>query len=353
MANQRLAMRVVNWQRKHGRNNLPWQNTRDAYRVWLSEIMLQQTQVATVIDYYHRFLNRFPSVADLAEADIDEVLAMWAGLGYYARARNLHACARAVAQQWAGTFPKTAADLQTLPGIGASTAAAIAAFCYGEQAAILDGNVKRVLTRYFAIPEDITRTATTRQLWQIAQREVPDQKHLSAEPDAMARYTQGMMDLGATICTRAKPKCDICPLKQSCAAAKLGTPEAFPVKATKKRIKPTRDIDLLWLTCNGHVLLEKRPDQGVWGGLWCLPANTGAATELGLGTPMRMASFAHELTHFRMVITPWRLEVIEASNKRLPKVVDVPSPLRWVSLAELGDYGLPKPVRALLGEGKA
>lgn len=347
MPSQRLAVRIVKWQRTHGRNNLPWQNTRDPYRVWLSEIMLQQTQVATVIDYYHRFLDRFPTVADLANADIDEVLAMWAGLGYYARARNLHACAKAVAKQWAGTFPNTATDLQTLPGIGASTAAAIAAFCHGERAAILDGNVKRVLTRYFAMPDDITLSSTTLRLWEIAEREVPSQRHLATEPDAMARYTQGMMDLGATVCTRIKPKCNLCPLKPSCAAAKLGTPQAFPVKAPKKRVKPTRDIDLLWLTWHGHVLLEKRPDQGVWGGLWCLPVDTNLAIELGLGKPTRMASFAHELTHFRMVITPWKLEV-EAGKNSLPGVCE---PRRWVPMSELTDYGLPKPVRALLDEG--
>lgn len=347
MPGQRLALRIVSWQRTHGRNNLPWQNTRDPYRVWLSEIMLQQTQVATVIDYYHRFLGRFPSVNDLASADIDEVLMMWAGLGYYARARNLHACAKAVASDWQGEFPKCAAELQTLPGIGASTAAAIAAFCYGERAAILDGNVKRVLTRYFAMPEDITLAATTTRLWEIASREVPTEKHVIAEPDAMARYTQGMMDLGATVCTRSKPKCDACPLKQNCAAAKLGTPEAFPVKTSKKRAKPIRDMDLLWATCHDHVLLEKRPDKGVWGGLWCLPADTSLADTLGPGAPMRMASFAHELTHFRMAITPWRLEVIAKGNA-LPSLTD---PLRWVPLAKLGDYGLPKPVRALLDTG--
>lgn len=347
MPGQRLSVSIVDWQRTHGRNNLPWQNTRDPYRVWLSEIMLQQTQVATVIDYYHRFLDRFPKVTDLANADIDEVLAMWAGLGYYARARNLHACAKAVAHQWAGIFPNTAADLQTLPGIGASTAAAIAAFCHGERAAILDGNVKRVLTRYFAIPEDITLSTTTTRLWEIAKREVPSLKHVIAEPDAMTRYTQGMMDLGATVCTRTKPKCDVCPLKQTCIAAKLGTPEAFPVKTKKTRVKPTRDIDLLWLTCDKCVLLEKRPDQGVWGGLWCLPADTNLANELGLGTPIRMASFVHELTHFRMVITPWRLDNTVGCTSS-PSVTE---PRRWVPLAKLSDYGLPKPVRGLLDDG--
>lgn len=347
MATERLAVRVVNWQRAHGRNNLPWQATHDPYRVWLSEIMLQQTQVTTVIDYYHRFLNRFPSVTDLAQASSDEVLSLWAGLGYYARARNLHACAKAVVNLWQGEFPQLAADLQSLPGIGASTAAAIAAFCHGERVAILDGNVKRVLTRHFAIKDDITKSDTTRELWEIAQREVPSGQHTVTEPDAMARYTQGMMDLGATICTRTKPKCDICPLKQSCLAHKLGTPETYPVKAKKKRDKPTRDVMLLWLTVNDHVLLEKRPDQGIWGGLWCLPTEKAVATKLALGEPLSMASFAHELTHFRMVITPWRLH-IKSTRKTLPAIEPHQ---QWVPLDRITDYGLPKPVRALLADG--
>lgn len=348
MPAQRLAKRIVNWQRKHGRNHLPWQNTRDPYRVWLSEIMLQQTQVATVIDYYHRFLARFPSVKDLAQADIDEVLALWAGLGYYARARNLHACAKAVMRDWQGQFPLSAAQLQVLPGIGASTAAAIAAFCGGERSAILDGNVKRVLTRHFAIDSDITKSSTTKLLWEIAQREVPSQQHTKSEPDAMARYTQGMMDIGATVCMRTKPKCDLCPLKQSCEARRRGAPEQFPVKSTKQRRKPERDLELLWLTCAGHVLLQKRPTTGVWGGLWCLPSDKTLATKLGLGDPLRMASFAHELSHFRMVITPWRLDAMP-QLQTLPAVVG--EDLHWVPINKLANYGLPKPVRELLVGG--
>lgn len=346
MANERLAKRIVHWQRTHGRHHLPWQDTRDPYRVWLSEIMLQQTQVATVIEYYHRFLKRFPTVQDLAKAELDEVLALWAGLGYYARARNLHACAQAVLQNWQGAFPDSATDLQTLPGIGASTAAAIAAFCSGERVAILDGNVKRVLTRYLAIDQDVTNSSTTKYLWEIAQREVPSVAHTKAEPDAMARYTQGMMDLGATICTRTKPKCELCPLKTSCMARKLGTAEQFPVKPVKKKGKPSRDMDLLWLSCGDHVLLEQRPAKGVWGGLWCMPTDVGMTDRLGLIKPLRMASFAHELTHFRMVITPWRL-AITGDLHPMPVVAEHQ---RWVPLTKLKDYGLPKPVRGLLTE---
>lgn len=349
MPSQRLAVRIVNWQRLHGRNSLPWQNTRDPYRVWLSEIMLQQTQVSTVIDYYQRFLDRFPTVTDLAYADLDEVLSLWAGLGYYARARNLHACAQAVVRDWHGAFPSSAADLQTLPGIGASTAAAIAAFCYGERSAILDGNVKRVLTRYFAIDADISQNATTRMLWEIAQREVPSLQHTEREPDAMARYTQGLMDLGATVCVKSKPACSSCPLQAACAAFKLGEPARFPVKRQKKRDKRIEDIDLLWATADGHVLLEKRPASGVWGGLWCLPARadlTDLIDQINLGAPMPMASFAHELTHFRMVITPWRLSLAS----ELDELPTFGAELRWVPMTDLDRYGLPKPVRQLLAD---
>ncbi len=344
MASARLAVRIVNWQRAHGRNNLPWQNTGDPYRVWLSEIMLQQTQVSTVIGYYQRFLTRFSNVLELAQADIDEVLVHWAGLGYYARARNLHACAQTVVLQFEGQFPRSAAALQTLPGIGASTAAAIAAFCYGERATILDGNVKRVMTRHFAIDDEITQATTTKALWQIAQREVPTAKHLQREPDAMARYTQGLMDLGATVCLRSKPKCDICPLRSSCAAFKLGRPEQFPVKVCHKKDKPIRDISLLWLTCHDHVLLEKRPTSGVWGGLWCLPTDIDVAKQFALGEPARMASFAHELTHFRMVITTWRLS-LSTAPATLPMLANNQ---RWVALTDLANYGLPKPIAHLL-----
>lgn len=346
MAKPSFATRVVNWQRQHGRNSLPWQQTQDPYRVWLSEIMLQQTQVATVIDYYQRFLARFPTVKDLAVAPADDVLTLWAGLGYYARARNLHACAKAVVDQWQGQFPPDAASLQTLPGIGPSTAAAIAAFCYGERAAILDGNVKRVLTRLFAIDQDIKKTSTTHLLWALARAELPSARMASQQSDAMPRYTQGMMDLGATLCTRSQPRCQQCPLTQTCLAYAAGNPEQYPVKTRPTRTKPARDLDLLWVTCQQHVLLEKRPDTGIWGGLWCLPTDIDLTDALGLGAPQAMASFAHELTHFRMRITPWRLDC--SDHAKLPAVA--PNQ-QWVTASDLANYGLPKPVRALLGNG--
>ena len=344
MAGARFATRIVSWQRQSGRHNLPWQATADPYRVWLSEIMLQQTQVATVIDYYERFLARFPSVADLARADIDAVLALWAGLGYYARARNLHACAQAVVQDHGGTFPNTSLALQTLPGIGPSTAAAIAAFCYGERAAILDGNVKRVLCRHFGVEHDITKSATINALWQLARDELPAPAQLRRQPDTMSRYTQGLMDLGATVCLQRQPKCGSCPVQTSCVAHQSGDPQRLPVKQKRLRVKPTRDVELLWLSIGDHVLLEKRPPKGIWGGLWCLPTDIGLAKQWALGTPQRMASFAHELTHFKMVITPWRLELAAHAGAW-------PEPLAnqcWVQTHRLADYGLPKPVRELL-----
>lgn len=344
MTQPSFATRIVDWQRAHGRHHLPWQQTKDAYHVWLSEIMLQQTQVATVIDYYNRFLAKFPSVHDLANASIDEVFSLWAGLGYYARASHLHACAKAVVRDWQGQFPPDATSLQTLPGIGPSTAAAIAAFCYAERVAILDGNVKRVLTRHFAIDQDITKTATNHMLWSLAQSQVPSLALIKRQPDAMARYTQGMMDLGATVCVRRKPKCPQCPVQITCQAYLDGNPEQYPNKPRKTRTKPSRDIHLLWLTCGQHVLLEKRPRTGIWGGLWCLPMDIELARRLKLGQPLAMAGFAHELTHLRMNITPWRLDC--PPSRTLP-----PSgpEQQWVATSDLGAYGLPKPVRALLG----
>jgi A/G-specific adenine glycosylase len=306
--------------------------------------MLQQTQVVTVIGYYEKFLARFPTVTDLARAHIDEVLALWAGLGYYARARNLHACAQTVLDQFGGAFPTTSQQLQTLPGIGPSTAAAIAAFCFGERAAILDGNVKRVLCRHDNLEDDITKTSTIQLLWERARQELPTIAHTRRQPDAMARYTQGLMDLGATVCLRRQPKCNACPIQKSCAGHRSGNPERLPVKQKRIQVRATREIDLLWLTLDDHVLLEKRPAKGVWGGLWCLPMDLALSTQYGLGQPQRMASFAHELTHFKMVISPWRLALTGQSPAH--HVLD--ETRRWVQTNDLANYGLPKPVRALL-----
>ncbi|RYY81151.1 MAG: A/G-specific adenine glycosylase, partial [Comamonadaceae bacterium] len=262
-----FAGRVIDWQRSHGRNALPWQNTRDPYRVWLSEIMLQQTQVSVVLGHYQRFLERCPDVAALAAAPLDDVFGLWSGLGYYSRARNLHACAQAVMERHGGAFPRTARELQELPGIGPSTAAAIASFCFGERAAILDGNVKRVLTRVLAYGEDLASAGNERALWDMARALLP-QRNLQ---EAMPRYTQGLMDIGATVCLPRNPSCLLCPVERLCEAARQGRPEAYPVKTRKLK----RSAESLWLLQaraeDGSVWLHKRPSPGVWGGLYCLP----------------------------------------------------------------------------------
>jgi A/G-specific adenine glycosylase len=254
----KIASRLVAWQRKHGRHGLPWQHTRDPYRVWLSEIMLQQTQVTAVLDYYQRFLSQFPTVKALAEAPADQVMTQWAGLGYYARARNLHACAKQVMSTWNGKFPPDASGLATLPGIGPSTAAAIAAFCYGERAAILDGNVKRVLARLFAIEGDPTSRPTELQLWSLARDLVPTARACAADPDLMSAYTQGLMDLGATVCTRGRPKCEACPLKKDCLALLQGRCDELPWPRTRK-VLPERSTAMLIAHRPGYLLLVQRP----------------------------------------------------------------------------------------------
>ncbi len=297
-----LAGRVVAWQAEHGRSGLPWQATQDPYRVWLSEIMLQQTQVTTVLDYYPRFLERFPDVRTLAAAAQDDVLSLWSGLGYYSRARHLHRCAQQVVAQHGGAFPRSAEQLQTLPGIGRSTAAAIAAFCFQERVAILDGNVKRVLTRVLDFGDDLAVAAHERRLWALAQDLLPaDARHMPA-------YTQGLMDLGATICLPRKADCPCCPARPVCTAAREGQPLRYPVKTRKLR----RSAESLWLLqvrrSNGAVWLERRPQQGVWAGLYCLPvyaSEQALIDALPQGTRMRpLAPFKHVLTHKDLHLHP-------------------------------------------------
>ncbi|WP_057110344.1 A/G-specific adenine glycosylase, partial [Bordetella pertussis] len=250
MAPMDFASRITAWQARHGRHDLPWQNTRDPYRIWLSEIMLQQTQVATVIPYYQRFLERFPDVAALAAARQEDVMPYWAGLGYYARARNLHRCAQEIMQRCVGRFPPRAEEIATLPGIGRSTAAAIAAFAYGERSPIMDGNVKRVFTRHFGIEGDPARRAVEQQLWALAAAQV------QAAPDLdMPGYTQGLMDLGATLCTRGKPACERCPVAQSCIARRDGRQAELPTPKARKAI-PERSTAMLVLHGPDGILLH-------------------------------------------------------------------------------------------------
>ena len=276
-----LAPALIRWQRRHGRHHLPWQKTRlelgtpaggaavlrDPYRVWLSEVMLQQTQVATVIPYFEAFLRAFPTVTDLAAADAEQVMGLWAGLGYYSRARNLHAAARQVAEA-GGAFPQTAQELEALPGVGRSTAAAIAVFAFGERAAILDGNVKRVLSRVFAVEGDPAGSVTLARLWTHAEAELPPEGAPAAD---LIDYTQGLMDLGAMVCTRSRPDCGRCPLATLCQARQQGEPERYP-QARRKKTVPVRAVNLLWVEdAQRRVLLQARPDSGLWGGLWSLP----------------------------------------------------------------------------------
>jgi A/G-specific adenine glycosylase len=309
-----FANRLVSWQRRHGRHDLPWQGTRDPYRIWLSEVMLQQTQVSAVIPYYERFLRRFPDVAALAAASEEEVLEQWSGLGYYARGRNLHRAARHIAQHG---FPRTAEAIAELPGVGRSTAAAIAAFAYGERAAILDGNVKRVLARAFGLSNEDS-------LWEQAERLLPAR--------GIEAYTQALMDLGATVCTRRKPRCEACPVSRDCVARKEKRIDELPTPRARREL-PERRVTWLVLRHDGAVLVERRPAPGIWGGLWCPPEHVGKAP----AGAKRLPPIDHGFTHFRLRIKPLLCDVRRRTEGR------------WLRLEEADAAALPAPVKALLG----
>ncbi len=334
-----FAGQVIAWQKREGRHGLPWQGTRDPYRVWLSEVMLQQTQVSTVLDYYGRFLARFPDVQALAAAPLDDVLALWSGLGYYSRARNLHRCAQAVVERHGGHFPGSAAQLETLPGIGRSTAAAIAAFCFGERVAILDGNVKRVLSRVLGFEDDLARAPAVQALWDEATALLP-----AREVDV---YTQGLMDLGATLCTQRKPACLHCPVAEACVARREGAPERYPVKSrTLKRSR--RTSALLWLRQGSRWWLVQRPATGVWASLWSLPEFDNAEALQALVAGWRgdgewLDPVQHALTHLDWTLQPlaWTLPARVARPTGLPEG-------RWCEPAEALALGLPAPIRKLL-----
>jgi len=338
----KIARPLIDWQKQHGRHGLPWQQTRDPYQVWLSEIMLQQTQVNTVLPYYERFLKRFPDVHALAGADSQEVMSHWAGLGYYARARNLHACAKVIVTDWQGQFPREAASLVKLPGIGPSTAAAIAAFCFGQRTSILDGNVKRVFARYFALEGDPSLSKTEKHLWTLAEQEVPSQQLLRKEPLAMTAYTQGLMDLGAKVCLRANPRCATCPLKNGCQAYAQGRTQELPTPKSRKAL-PTRTTRMLIVHSQGKILLEQRPESGIWGGLWSLPEiKETIAIEHHCQTQgiqilklVPLAALLHTFTHFKLVIEPTLILATKPESN-------------WLAIAQLEGFGLPRPVQKIL-----
>lgn len=317
MVDDDFAARVLAWFDQHGRKDLPWQHNPTPYRVWVSEIMLQQTQVATVIPYYQRFMQRFPEVQSLAAASLDEVLQHWQGLGYYSRARNLHKTAQVVCEQYAGNFPEERAALETLPGIGRSTAAAILSLSRGQAHAILDGNVKRVLARYHAIDAWTGAPRTLQKLWAYAEQHLPAQRN--------AAYTQAMMDLGATLCTRSKPACLLCPLQHHCVACQQGNPQAYPSKRPSKTLAEKTALALLLRNPHGEVLLEKRPPSGVWGGLWSFPefANNNAlqawlqqnGQETDAITPL--PTLTHTFSHYRLHLQPH----LVVSNAPLTRVM--------------------------------
>ncbi|MDP3822140.1 MAG: A/G-specific adenine glycosylase [Burkholderiales bacterium] len=340
-----FSARVIEWQRLHGRNTLPWQNTRDPYRVWLSEIMLQQTQVGTVLSYFERFLQRFADVRALAAAPLDDVLALWSGLGYYSRARNQHRCAQAVVSEHGGEFPRSSAVLATLPGIGRSTAAAIAAFCFGERVAILDGNVKRVLTRVLGFEGDLAEAAQERALWEQATRLLPE--------DGIERYTQGLMDLGATLCLQRSPSCLLCPVQSLCVAARTQTQQRFPVK-TRKLKRGTREHVWLWLHWRDQIWLVQRPPTGVWAEMWSLPefdsrAAFDMASEAWPGEAQELPSFKHTLTHLDWTLHPLRWTLPErTSATRVAEIVSTWPSGRWFTQEAALAAGLPAPLRKLL-----
>lgn len=339
-----FVQKIIDWQLPHGRQHLPWQHTKDPYRIWLSEIMLQQTQVSTVLGYYERFLARFPTVTDLAQADQDEVMPYWAGLGYYARARNLHKCAQTIQKCYDGQFPNNSVELAALPGIGPSTAAAIAAFAYGERAPIMDGNVKRVFCRYFGIYGLTHLRATEKQLWQKA-HEV-----LEAAPEQinMSAYTQGQMDLGSQVCTRGQPSCHACPLQAGCYAHAHNAQSALPTPKPRKKTEERHCHMLIWQQGN-KVLVEQRPDSGIWGGLLTLPQFDDQqqlndflqSQQLRVDQHHKMAALTHVFSHFKLHIEPWWV--------KSPLGLQEPAAgQQWLPLDQIEMAALPAPVFKLL-----
>jgi len=341
-----FAPRILDWFDQFGRKDLPWQHDTSPYRVWISEIMLQQTQVKTVIPYFDRFIKAFPSVQALAAAEQDRVLHLWTGLGYYARARNLHSAAKHVCSQRDGVFPDTVDGLCELPGVGRSTAGAIISIAFQRRAVILDGNVKRVLTRYRAVAGWPGQTQVHRQLWQIAEEYTPTQRS--------ADYSQAMMDLGATLCTRAAPACGNCPLGNDCEALAQGDPMAYPGKKPRK-ILPVKNTKFLMIrTDSGDVFLERRPSPGIWGGLWCFPEIDAMAdpanwcidrwgVEPAAVHPWEI--FRHTFSHYHLDIHP-----VQVNLATTPGEIMATQDRLWYNSRRPPEIGLAAPVASLLAK---
>ena len=337
-----FATRIIHWYHRHGRHHLPWQGA-DAYRVWLSEIMLQQTRVATVIPYYQRFVNRFPGLCDIAQASEEEVLKYWSGLGYYSRGRNLHRVAQHIVQRHGGIFPNLYSDILALPGVGRSTAAAICVFAFQQRQAILDGNVRRVLARFCAIEGYTGDKKIEAELWQQAERLLPQ--------DEIAAYTQGLMDLGALICVRSKPQCARCPVQENCAAYRQQRVTSLPAPRQRKPL-PEKSSAMLLLISGNQILLEKRAGSGIWGGLWCLPevgqdrnADAYCTRHLGLQgkqSYVNLPVLTHSFTHFKLHITPLLLHL-----PGRPGQISEPGKL-WINLEDATGAAIPTPVRKIL-----
>ncbi len=348
-----FSEKVLSWFDQQGRKDLPWQQDINPYRVWVSEIMLQQTQVKTVIPYYQRFMQSFPNVRVLASATQDEVLKHWSGLGYYARGRNLHKAAQQLCEQHAGEFPDTLEQMQSLPGIGRSTAAAILSIAHKQQHAILDGNVKRVIARVFAVPGWPGQAAVLKKLWALADELVPTTRN--------ADYTQAMMDLGATLCTRTKPACEHCPLNADCIALKQGNIAAYPGKKPKKVLPEKQAIMLMLQTGQDEILMIKRPPLGIWGGLWCFPQfdDHNQADEWllenyqsGLDNATALESFRHVFSHFKLAIHPYLLHLKTDNQTPLKLGVMEADDQLWYNINTEFNGGLAAPVQTLLNRIK-
>ncbi len=337
-----FAQRIVQWYQHNGRKTLPWQQHKTAYSVWVSEVMLQQTQVATVIPYYHRFMSAFPTIVDLANAAQDEVLHYWTGLGYYARARNLHKAAQHVRDQHQGIFPQSFDEVLALPGIGRSTAGAVLSSVFQQPHAILDGNVKRVLARHQCVEGWPGKTAVTNALWDIAE-------HLTPQID-ITEYNQAMMDIGATVCTRSKPKCDLCPVQPDCLAYVQGRQLDYPGKKPKKTL-PTKHTTMLMPVFTHQVFMQQRPPSGLWGGLWSFTEVAGqddvdpwcASHGIVDYELSPLAEFKHTFSHFHLMIQPVIIDIHSSQVKQVSEQQG-----QWYDLLTPPSWGLSAPTQALL-----